>query len=118
MKLNDFKQYAPLVLRIGIGFVFIWFGLSGLTNTSMWVGLVPSWTNAIASPSTLVYIHSVIELVGGLLVCAGYWLRPAAAILFLSLAHTLTLLDFGPIYVRDIGLALATLAIFLDGENN
>lgn len=117
MDMNQLKQYAPLVLRIGIGFVFIWFGLSGLMNPQMWTGMVPAWTSVFGSPTTLVYIHGAVELIGGFLVCANYRVRPAALILFLSLLQTLTIVSWGPIFVRDIGLTLGTLAVFLQGED-
>jgi uncharacterized membrane protein YphA (DoxX/SURF4 family) len=117
MNFNNYSKYAPFVLRLGIGFVFAWFGYSGLTNPDMWIGLVPAWTAAIAPAKTLVLIHGAVELIGGLLLIAGLWVRPVAAVLFLSLAHTLTILKFGPVFVRDIGLLLATLAIFLRDDN-
>jgi len=118
MKVDQYSAYAPLVLRIGLGFVFAWFGYSGITNPEMWTGLVPEWTAMFAPAKTLVLMHGAIELIGGLFLIAGLWVRPVAVILFLSLAHTLTVLKFGPVMVRDIGLLFAMLAIFLQGKSN
>lgn len=116
MKLDKYTSYSSLVLRLGLGFVFIWFGLSGLITPEIWVDLVPSWTSAIASAKILVLIHGAIELIGGFLLCSGIKVRWVAAILFLNLAHILILLDFGPIFIRDVGLAMALIAIWLQGE--
>ncbi len=116
MNFDNYSKYAPLVLRIGLGFVFAWFGYSGISNPAMWTGLVPEWTSMFGPAEVLVRIHGAVELIGGLLLIAGLWIRPVAAILFLSLAHTLTVLKFGPVFVRDIGLLMAMLAIFLQGK--
>ncbi len=116
MNFRQCESYAPFVLRLGLGFVFIWFGFSGLTNPDMWTGMVPSWTSVFGSAKALVQIHGVVELIGGILLILGIWIRPVSAILFLSLLQTLTLLSFGPIMVRDIGLTVALLSVFLAGE--
>ncbi len=108
-----FERYSFLstyILRIGIGFVFIWFGYSGVTNTDMWIRLVPAWTGFLGSAKTLVIMHGIVELVFGLLVLVGIWTRTSAAILFLSLFHTLFLVS-GVTLIRDIGVAAGALAL-------
>ncbi len=117
MSIKQFESYAPLVLRIGLGFVFIWFGFSGITNPSMWVGMVPEWTAVFGPAATLVVIHGIVELIGGIMLCAGWYVRPVGIILLLSLLQTLTILSFGPIMVRDIGLALALFSSILYGND-
>lgn len=116
MTLTNYQKYAPMILRFGLGFVFIWFGYSGLVNPQMWVGLVPAWTAAIAPASTLVLIHGAIELIGGFLLFANWQVRWVSAILFLNLVHTITLLPYGPIMVRDIALAVALISVFARGD--
>lgn len=104
--------YAHLVLRCGIGFVFMWFGWSALVNTEMWIGLVPEWTAAFGSASTLVIIHGLAEIILGFILCTGYWTRTAAVLLALNLLHTtFVILPWGPVAVRDVGLSLATLSL-------
>jgi uncharacterized membrane protein YphA (DoxX/SURF4 family) len=111
--LSRYERYAPVVLRIGIGFVFLWFGWGGLTNTDMWVGLVPAWTTAFAAPATLVKIHGLVELLFGTILIFGFYARIAAAVLLLSLANTLTLVS-GPTFIRDIGIATALVSLILN----
>ena len=107
------RPYNALILRAGIAFSFLWFGWSGVSNTDMWVGLVPAWTAAIATPETLVFLHGIFEIVFGFLLLAGIWTGPIALILLLNLLHTITLLSFGPVMVRDITIALALLSLAL-----
>lgn len=116
MKINQFldkySKFAPTILRIGLGFVFAWFGYMGLSDTSAWVKLVPEWATALADAETLVKIHGAVELIFGIFLIFGVKLRLAATILFISLLHTLTLVK-GGILIRDIGLAAALLALIL-----
>ena len=111
--LSRYERYAPVVLRIGIGFVFIWFGWSALTNTDMWTRLVPEWATSIASPVTLVKIHGLVELTFGALLIIGFWARLSATILLVSLINTLTLVS-GPTLIRDFGLAIALVSLVLN----
>ncbi len=114
----DLKKYAPLVARLGIGFVFIWFGWSGITNPQMWMSLVPAWTGTFASAHTLVLLHGWFELIFGILLFAGFWIRITSALLFINLFHTLFLVGYGAILIRDIGLCALTLTVFLWGEDS
>lgn len=109
---NSLSRFSFPVLRIGIGIVFVWFGWSALTNTDMWVRLVPDYATIFTSAATLVKIHGAIELVFGLFLVIGFWVRWSAFILFISLVNTVFLVS-GPTRVRDIGLACAALSIFL-----
>jgi uncharacterized membrane protein YphA (DoxX/SURF4 family) len=107
------KGFAPLVLRIGISIVFIWFGWSGLTHTGMWTGLVPSWAAAIAAPVTLVKLHGLVELVFGILLLFGVYARLCAVILCISLLDTLFLVS-GPTFIRDLGLFFGLVSLVLN----
>ena len=111
--LDRFSQYAPLTLRVGLAFVFIWFGWSGLTNPTMWVGLVPAWTAMFGSAYNLVLIHGAFELVLGLTLLFGFYTRLSATLLLISLLQSLTILGWGAVMVRDIGLTLALISIIL-----
>jgi len=111
--LTFLRSHSEDILRVGLAFAFLWFGWSGISNPNMWVSMVPSWTGVIATPGTLVLLHGIFEVVFGLLLFADIWTGPVAFILFLNLLHTLTLLSWGPIMVRDITIALALLSVSL-----
>ncbi len=104
---------APVVLRVGLGFVFAYFGWSGITEPENWAGLVPDWIISIASPETLVRIHGIFELIGGVLLVMGVRLGIVSGLLFLNLLHTVFLLSSGPIIVRDVGILSGLLSLFL-----
>lgn len=111
-RLDSLNCCAPFILRFGLGFVFMWFGWSGLVHPELWTGLVPAWMDAIISAEILVRLHGIFELIGGLLLFAGIYTRLVAALLGLSLLQTIFLLGYNAITVRDIGLffSLVTLA--------
>jgi uncharacterized membrane protein YphA (DoxX/SURF4 family) len=113
MNTERLRALAPLVLRIGIGFVFLYFGWSAVAEPQMWTGFVPAWTNAIGSPEMLVRLHGIFELVGGLLLITGLWTGVVSGLLFLNLLHTVFLLSSPQIVVRDLGILAALLSLFL-----
>lgn len=109
--LNKLSDYSPVILRVGLAFVFLWFGWASFANPDMFASLVPVWMAPFGSATMLVRVHGVFELIFGLLLFAGVLTRLSAFFLFLSLIQTITLLSWGPIMVRDIGLALALFSI-------
>ena len=114
---SHLEPYAPLVLRVGLAFVFMWFGWSGVSNPTIWTGLVPAWTAAIAAPESLVQAHGIFELVFGLLLFAGIGTRIVATLLLINLIHTITLLSWGPIMTRDIAIATTLLSVALTPQS-
>ena len=110
------KKYAPAILRLGLGFVFMYFGWQSVSNPAMFAGLVPHWTNAIMPAVNLVFIHGIFEIVAGMLLFSGYFTRTISIILFLDLLDIISLLGFCEIAVRDFGLAAAMFALFLLGN--
>lgn len=68
--LEHLHGLAPLVLRLGVGMVFVVHGLSKLTNgpvqfSSMLTGL------GVAAPLVFAWLVTIAELVGGLLIIVG-----------------------------------------------
>jgi len=81
--------YAPLVLRIGAGIIFMahggqklfaWFGGYGLEGTGQWmasIGLNPGYFMALMAGSA--------EFFGGLFILLGLLTRPSAIVLALTM---------------------------------
>ncbi|MEK7614248.1 MAG: DoxX family membrane protein [Patescibacteria group bacterium] len=112
------KQLAPIVVRIGVALVFVWFGLEQLTNVSDWTGWLPNYARSLPiSPETLVYVNGVFETALGLLLLTGLYTRLAASLFALHMAHIITVVGYGEIGVRDFAIFMATLSTAFHGAD-
>lgn len=117
--MKSLPQYAPVVLRVGISLVFLWFSYQQLTNTNSWTRMIPDVAVSLSglSAQTLVLINGVFEAVFGLALLAGFYTRISASLLALHMFHITFVVGYGAIGVRDFGLAMATLSIALAGAD-
>ena len=107
-----------MILRLGMTFVFAWFGASQLVNASAWTSVVPGWATGFGMNAvTIVHLNGVFEIIAALLMGMGFWIRPVAALLALHLFVIATSLGLSAIGIRDFGLSFATLSIALRGKN-
>jgi uncharacterized membrane protein YphA (DoxX/SURF4 family) len=111
------KKFAPIVLRIGIALVFLWFGVQQIINPSIWVGYIPESLVGIFSLSALklVYLNGLFEIVFASALLLGYFTKFAALLLALHMLDITYVVGFDAVGVRDFGLAIATVAIFMFG---
>lgn len=116
---EKYSKYAPSVLRIGMAIVVLWFSTAQFINPSEWSAYVPdSAVNLLGVSSvTLVYLNAIFELVFGLMMLFGIYTRLSALLLSLHLFDIMYVVGYGQIGVRDFGLAIATLAVFLQGAD-
>ena len=113
------SKYAPVVLRVGVALVFIWFGVEQLRDAEAWTGWLPSYASALPiSTLTLVYINGAFEAIFGLLLLTGLYTRVAGTLLALHMAHILSVVGYGEIGVRDFGIFMATLSVALSGSDD
>ncbi|MDP3966140.1 MAG: DoxX family membrane protein [archaeon] len=117
MNLEKLKRYSPLVLRLAIVLIFLWFSITQLTNPEGWTRMIPGYASVTASPLTLVYINAIFELILALLLLFGFKTRIVSALLTLHLLHIVTILGYGAVGARDFALAVATLSIFFYGPD-
>ncbi len=115
----NFKKYSPLLLRVGISMVFLWFGFSQIKNPSNWTGMMPEYIQSAISlpPNTLIYINGAFEIMFAVLLLIGFFTRTASLLLTLHLFHIVTIVGYGAVGARDFALALATFSIFLRGRD-
>ncbi len=110
------QPYAPTVLRYGLGFVFLWFSFSQFQDPSRWTGFIPDAVKSLGVSSVaLVRLNALVELVGGVLLLIGAFTEVTALVLAIHMFGIAFSIGMSAIGVRDIGLAVATLALFFSG---
>lgn len=113
------ETHASAVLRYGMAAVILWFSLQQFMHTSNWTAYIPDSIVSMTglSAMTLVYINAVFEAVFGLLLLIGWQTRIVAFLLALHLFDIMWVVGYGEIGVRDFGLALSTLVVFMNGPD-
>lgn len=117
-KLAKLTVFAPTVVRVGVSLVFLWFGSSQLGDVQAWTAWLPAWTAALPmSGETLVRLNGSFEVLFGILLFLGFYIRPVALLLALHMFQIAFMVGYGEIGVRDFGLAMATTSVFFYGAD-
>lgn len=116
---TNLARFAPLVLRLGLTALFLWFGFSQVTDPAGWLSWVPPWATGLSwiSSQTLILLNGGFEIVLGLALAAGFYTRWAALFLSLHLFFIAYEIGYNDIGVRDFSLAISTLAVFFFGAD-
>lgn len=118
MNSQKISDFAPLILRLAMTAVFVWFGVSQILNTGPWVSLVPSWATGFGLNAVdVVHLNGAFELILALLLGTGFYVRWVAGLLANHLFVITTGLGLSATGVRDFGLSFATLAIAFFGND-
>ncbi len=113
------QKYSQIVLRIGLGLVMIWFALQQLHSPLGWTSYLPSWTNSLPiSQITFVYLNGWFEITFGILLIAGFYTRIVSCLLAIHMFGIVFSVGYNEIGVRDFGLAIALISIFLHGSSD
>lgn len=114
---SHLHTYGPTILRVGMALVFLWFGISQLSDTAMWVRLIPEWVMDATGFTASMFVHfnGAFEVVLGLCLLLGYFTRVSAFLLGLHLLSIMVDVGLTAIGVRDFGLFIAMVAIFAHG---
>lgn len=117
-KLNILSKYGPVLLRLALAIVLIWFGTSQLLHPENWTRIVPAWANGIfGGADTVVHMNGYFEIIMAILLLAGIQVRIVGLILGLHLIAIASNFGLSPTGVRDWGLCLAAFSIFLNGPD-
>jgi uncharacterized membrane protein YphA (DoxX/SURF4 family) len=113
------KEAAPIVIRIAMSLVFLWFSWQQFSDATAWVGLIPAWLTNLTgmAATTIVKLNATFELIFGLALLAGYFTRTVAILLALHLLTIVIDLGYNGIAVRDVGLMFAMVSVFLYGAD-
>lgn len=112
------EKFSPKVLQIGLGLVMVWFGLQQITSPTSWIGYLPEFVNSLPiSEITFVSFNGWFEVVFGILLIAGFYTRIVTGLLSLHLLGITFTVGYNEIGVRDFGLSMALVSIFLQGPS-
>ena len=89
------ERIAPYVLRISLGLVLLWIGALHLQNPQSIVVLLSKSLPFLAS-SAFVYVLGALEVLAGILLIAGLWVRYVALLSLVLFAGTLTIFVIAP----------------------
>jgi uncharacterized membrane protein YphA (DoxX/SURF4 family) len=113
------RAFAPVVLRLGLAVLYIWFGFSEILNTPAWTSWVPAWTVSLTHLSAIqiVLFNGAFEVVAGALLAIGIWVRPVAALVALHMLLIVIDIGLDQIGMRDLAICCATAALALGGSD-
>jgi putative oxidoreductase len=119
MNLEKFRDVAPLLLRIGIGLIFIYAGwgkLTGIEGTQQFFGNI-----GIPLAGIMAWVVAVVEFVGGIMVLVGFRIQiPALLLAFIMVVAIFTTKIGGEDVFRgmrlDLLLLLTSLALVITGS--
>jgi len=109
------EDWGLVILRVGLALVYLWFGFSQLFDSLNWVYLVPNWAVNLSHlpPAMIVLANGLFEVIVGTFLIIGFFVRPMT---LLYVAHLFVIsveMGISSAGVRDIGLTLSALALFL-----
>jgi uncharacterized membrane protein YkgB len=89
------ERIAPYALRISLGLVLLWIGALHLQNPQSIVVLLSMSLPFLAS-SAFVYVLGALEVIAGVLLIAGLWVRYVGLLTLVLFAGTLTIFVIAP----------------------
>lgn len=109
------KNFGISIVRIGLSLVYLWFGSSQVLHPAEWAITVPNYATKILPVSAEAFVlgNGIFEIVFGLLLLIGIYSRFVSGILALHTLHIVTIVGYNAIGVRDFGLAISMIGVFL-----
>jgi len=110
-------KYPQLILRIGLGVVFFYFGIMKFFNPVFWASFIPVYIENLLpiSINLFLYIQGLVEVIIGLALIFGFYTRLfsflTASILFVIMVS----LGFNDVTVRDFGLFMMAVSLIISG---
>lgn len=103
------------LLRLGLASVFLWFGFSQLMDGIHWVAIVPDWAVNLfrIPPAMIVLANGLFEVLAATFLAMGLLVRFSSFILAFHLLIIAGGFGITANGIRDFGLAIATLSLFL-----
>jgi len=109
---STLQKIAPIILRVGLGIVMVWFGWQQLGNAAQWTSFLPTWAGALPISSiALVHLNGWFEVTFGLMLIVGFYTQFVALLLGLHLFGITFTVGLDAIGMRDFGLSMATISL-------
>ena len=116
-----------VLLRLGTGVVFLWFGVAQLRDPDFGAAYLPEFVYTIGERLGIIdfdrlftVVHGAVEVALASALIVGLFTRAAALLLALQLAVivvTVYLLAGPAIAIRDFGVMIATLVVAMNGPD-
>ena len=105
------SDFGLLSLRVGLGGVFLWFGIDKFFHSTAWQNFIPDWFPMLIPAQAFILLLGIVEAIVGALVLFGLFTRFAAGLAALMLIPIIISLGYNEIGVRDFGLFLLALGL-------
>ena len=108
---------SDLFLRLGLTFVFLWFGIDKFVHPDYWVNAwLPLWFKGILNSLGIgnlnfIYANGIFEIVIGLGFLFNIFVKLFASLVILFLLLVIFSFGLNEVTVRDVGLIGAALAL-------
>jgi len=105
---------------MGLAFVFLYAGISIISDPQSWIGFIPSsFLDNLLSKGSLLYIHAGLDIIAGLWLLFNKWIFYGSILATLDLAGII-IFNLGAIDIifRDIGLLFSALALVILSSKN
>lgn len=108
---------SNLFIRLGLAFVFLWFGIDKFVHPSYWLNAwLPSWFQAVLNFLNInglnfVYANGIFEIIVGLGFLFNIFVKLFAFLTILFLLSIVLSFGLNEVIVRDVGLIGAALAL-------
>jgi len=112
------QKFSPIVVRIAIVLLFLWFGFQQATEPGVWIAYLPAWISYLpVTGETFVRLNGSFELIGALLLALGLFTRFLALILGIHLAGIAWTVG-GGVGVRDAALSACTFSLAMSAPDS
>ncbi|MFB6346117.1 MAG: DoxX family protein [bacterium] len=118
--MKKFDRWAPTVIRLTLGVIFIKHGWLKFQSLLKWVATGQSWSLVetvsfmpFLSPLFWAVVVTLAELVGGLAVFVGYWTRLGASLIATVMAFAIVAVHLPQGDAVEFQAALLSMAVSL-----
>src|SRR5688500_5526496 len=103
---------SHLLMRLGLGVVFLWIGIDILRTPDSWIGFLPPWELPLGlTKEQMLQANGALDVALGILLMLNKLPRLSATVAALHLAGILVINGVNGVLIRDVGLFGTALAL-------